>query len=49
MKTLPNYGYIFCGMELTNEKLLGLIDHFTALSISLNKTGIYLLVTSPTF
>ena len=44
MKTLLNYGYTFCGMELIHEKLLGLIS----LSIFVNKVGIDLLVTSPT-
>ena len=43
-KTLLNYSYTFCGMELTHEKLLGL----TAFSIFVNKVGIDLLVTSPT-
>jgi hypothetical protein len=40
-ETLLNYGYTFCGMELTHGKLLGL----TALSIFVNKVGIDLLVT----
>jgi hypothetical protein len=44
VKTQLNYGYTFCGMELTHEKLHGLI----ALSIFVNKVGIDLLVTSRT-
>lgn len=44
VKTLLNYGYTFCWMELTHEKLLGL----TALSIFVNKVGIDFLFTSPT-